>query len=189
MGLPKFAPALDVSWRAVGRGDPAYRKKKDMRKTIVVLVATLGLGLGSTTVAAVQSNAAPLKAPYGWSVSNALPTKCPPAGAVGKPLALSVSNPKVVMYAAGLALECQYKSKLGTLTLSWSLETRTAFLKEEKTLGLKGVPGLGSGVSGYSMTTFSLAVQKGALMCNIEAYKVSLAHIEALAEVLLAHYW
>jgi hypothetical protein len=167
------------------------RKKEDMKKTIITLIA-LGLSFGTTAAAAAGTTAKFAARPImtgALSASSVFPTKCPPAGPVGKALGLSVSRPTVVSYAAGLALECKYTSGKGKSTVTWENETRAAFLSEEKALGVKPITVLGKGVSAYSIASFQLAVQKGTLGCIIEAYGVSLVHVEALAKELLNSYW
>lgn len=164
-----------------------------MKKTIITLIATLGLALGTTAAtAAASTTAKPATRPImtgALSASSRFPTKCPPPGPVGKALGLNLSGPTVVSYAAGLALECRYTSGKGKSTVTWDNETRTAFLAEEKALGAKPITGLGKGVSAYSVASFQLAVQRGPLQCIIEAYGVSLVHVEALAKELLSSYW
>ena len=123
------------------------------------------------------------------SHTSGFPAKCPPAAPVSTALGLSVSGATVVRYVAGLALECQYTSGKGKTTVTWANGTRAAFLSQEKTLGLKPITGLGKGVSAYSVASFELAVQKGALECIIEAFGLSLANVEALAKELLSSYW
>jgi hypothetical protein len=164
-----------------------------MKKTIITLIATLGLALGTTAAAAPASTTARLAArpimTGDLSRSSGFPTKCPPAAPVGKALGLRVSGPTVVSYAAGLALECQYTSGKGKSTVTWEKATRAAFLSEEKAMGVKPITDLGKGVSAYSVASFQLAVQKGALQCIIEAFGLSLANVEALAKELLSSYW
>jgi hypothetical protein len=163
-----------------------------MKKTIITLIATLGLALGTTAAATASTTvkfaARPIMA-GALPVSSGFPTKCPPAAPVGKALGLRVSGPTVVSYAAGLALECQYTSGKGKSTVTWENGARAAFLSEEKTLRAKPITGLGEGVSAYSVASFQLAAQKGTLECIIEAYGVSLVHVEALAKELLKSYW
>ena len=164
-----------------------------MRKTIITLIATMGVALGTTAAAAPASTTArfavrPIMTGT-LSHTTGFPAKCPPAVPVGNTLGLRVSGPTVVRYAAGLALECQYTSAKGKSTVTWANGTRAAFLSREKTLGLKPITGLGKGVSAYSVVPFQLAVQKGGLECLIEAYGASLVQVEALAKELLESYW
>jgi hypothetical protein len=164
-----------------------------MKKTIITLIATLGLALGTTAATAAANTTAKFPArpimTGALSAPSGFPTKCPPGAPVGRALGLRVSGPTVVSYAAGLALECRYTSGKGKSTVTWDNETRAAFLSVEKALGVKPITGLGKGVSAYSVASFQLAVQKGALQCIIEAYGVSLVHVEALAKELLSSYW
>jgi hypothetical protein len=163
-----------------------------MKKTIITLIATLGLALGTTAAAAASTTAKFAASPImtgALSASSGFPTKCPPAAPVGKALGLSVSGPTVVSYAAGLALECQYASGQNKFTVTWEKESRAGFLAEEKFLGVKPVTGLGAGVAAYSTASLNLMFQKGSLGCTIEAYGISFKRIESLAEVLLRHYW
>ncbi|MGO9405859.1 MAG: hypothetical protein ACLP1E_06280 [Acidimicrobiales bacterium] len=109
---------------------------------------------------------------------------------MGTALGLTVSKPTVVMYAKGLALECQYMSKKGKTTLSYTSETRKAFLAAESALPKTSIVivTLGKGVAAYRMPPYLLSVQYGTLECVIETL-VSAAHEEALAKVLLKSYW
>jgi hypothetical protein len=86
------------------------------------------------------------------SPSSVFPTKYPPSAVVGKALGLTVSKPTVVMYAKGLALECQYTGGKGKTPLSYTSETREAFLAEENSLpktSIVVVTNLGKGVAAY----------------------------------------
>jgi hypothetical protein len=163
-----------------------------MKKTIITLIA-LGLTLGTTAAAAAASTTAKFAAKPTMtgvlSASSTFPTKCPPAAPVGKALGLHVTGPTVVSHAAGLALECQYTSAKGKTTLTWENQTRAAFLSMEKTLGVKPITGLGTGVAAYSNSSVEFAVQKGTLGCIISAYGLKIAQMEALAKTILASYW
>jgi len=164
-----------------------------MKKTIITLIATLGLTLGTTAAAAPASTTGKFAVrpimTGALSHPSGFPTKCPPAAPVGNALGVRVSGPTVVRYVAGLALECQYTSGKGKTTVTWANGARAAFLSQEKALGVKPITGLGKGVSAYSVVPFQLAVQKGGLECLIEAYGASLVQVEALAKELLRSYW
>jgi hypothetical protein len=68
------------------------------------------------------------------SAFSGFPTICPPAAAVGKALRLTVSKPTVPMYLKGRALECKYMTGKSQTTLSYSTDTRKAFLAQEASL-------------------------------------------------------
>jgi len=112
---------------------------------------------------------------------------------VGKALGLTVSKPTVPMYLKGRALECKYGSGKSQTTISYSSDTRKAFLAQEASLP-KGsiivVTNLGRGVAAYLLLPDVLHVQDGTLECVIETEVVTAqSHEEALAKVLLKSYW
>ncbi|MFZ0060210.1 MAG: hypothetical protein WAL35_09250, partial [Acidimicrobiales bacterium] len=162
-----------------------------MEKTFITIMGALCIVAASATMAAAATTA-PKSATRSTmasavSASSGFPTICPPAAAVGKALGLTLSKPTVPMYTKGLALECKYEytSKKGLTTLSYTSDTRTAFLASEKSLP-KGtivvVTNLGKGVAAYLLIPDILHVQNGTLQCVI-ATEVSIAqaHEEALA--------
>ncbi len=166
-----------------------------MKKTFITIIGALCIVATSATMA-VATTTAPKSAASSnvtgaLSASSGFPSICPPAKAVGTALGLPVSKPTVVMYAKGLALECKYMSKKGKTTLSYTSETRKAFLAMEKALPKTSIVvlnNLGSGVAAYRMPPYLLSVQYGTLECVIETL-VSVAHQEALARQLLKSYW
>jgi hypothetical protein len=109
---------------------------------------------------------------------------------VGKALGLTVSKPTVVMYVKGFALECKYMRKKGKTTLSYTSETRKAFLAAKSALPKTSIVivTLGKGVAAYRMPPYLLSVQYGTLECVIET-TVGTAHEGALAKALLKSYW
>jgi hypothetical protein len=171
------------------------RKSKEMKRPIAPLIAVLALAVATTATGAAANTTTAAKPAWRptvtgqLSASSGFPTRCPPATPVGAALGLSVSRPVVVSYSAGLALECRYTSGTAKPTITWDSETRSTFLSTEKALGVKPITGLGKGVSAYSVASFELAVQKGALECTIEAYGANLGHVEALGKELLRSYW
>ena len=110
----------------------------NMKKTFITIMGALCIVAASATMAAAATTA-PKSATRSTmasavSASSGFPTICPPAAAVGKALGLTLSKPTVPMYTKGLALECKYEytSKKGQTTLSYTSDTRTAFLASEK---------------------------------------------------------
>ena len=166
-----------------------------MKKTFITIISALCIVATSATMA-VATTTAPKSAASSnvtgaLSASSGFPSICPPAKAVGTALGLPVSKPTVVMYAKGLALECKYMSKKGKTTLSYTSETRKAFLAVEKALPKTSIVilnNLGRGVAAYRMPPYLLSVQYGTLECVIETL-VSVARQEALARQLLKSYW
>ena len=165
-----------------------------MKKTFITIISAMCIVATSATMA-VATTAAPKSAARStmvgaWSASSGFPSTCPPAKAVGTALGLPVSKPTVVMYVKGFALECKYMSKKGKTTLSYTSETRKAFLAAESALPKTSIVivTLGKGVAAYRMPPYLLSVQDGTLECVIETL-VSAAHEEALAKALLKSYW
>jgi hypothetical protein len=165
-----------------------------MKKTFIAIIGALCIVATSATMA-VATTTAPKSATRSnvtgaLSASSGFPSVCPPAKAVGTALGLPVSKPTVVMYAKGFALECKYMSKKGKTTLSYTSETRVAFLATEKAMPKTSIVivTLGKGVAAYRMPPYLLSVQYGTVECVIETL-VSATHEEALAEVLLKSYW
>ena len=165
-----------------------------MKKTLITIISAMCIVAISATMA-VASAAAPKSAARSTmtgalSASSGFPSICPSAKAVGTPLGLTVSKPSVVMYIKGFALECKYMSKKGKTTLSYTSETRKAFLASESALPKTSIVivNLGKEVAAYRMPPYLLAVQYGTLECVIETL-VSAAHEEALAKALLKSYW
>jgi hypothetical protein len=165
-----------------------------MKKTLITIISAMCIVAISATMA-VAATTAPKSAARSnvtgvLSASSGFPSICPLAKAVGAALGLTVSKPTVVMYAKGFALECKYMSKKGKTTLSYTSETRKAFLAAESALPKTSIVivTLGKGVAAYRMPPYLLSVQYGTLECVLETL-VSAAHEEALAEVLLKSYW
>ncbi len=165
-----------------------------MKKTLITIISALCIVATSATMA-VASTTAPKSAARSdvtgaLSASSGFPSICPPAKAVGTALGLTVSKPTVVMYAKGFALECKYMSKKGKTTLSYTSETRTAFLAAESALPKTSIVivTLGKRVAAYRMPPYLLSVQYGTLECVFETL-VSAAHEEALAKAVLKSYW
>ncbi len=165
-----------------------------MKKTFIAIIGALCIVATSATMA-VATTTAPKPAARSTmagalSASSGFPSICPPAKAVGTALGLPVSKPTVVMYVKGFALECKYMSKKGKTTLSYTSETRKAFLAAESALPKTSIVivTLGTGVAAYRMPPYLLSVQDGTLECVIETL-VSAAHEEALAKQLLKSYW
>jgi len=163
------------------------------KKNNFVLCAVVGvLVLSGTGLAAASTTAKSAARPTvsgAVSAHSNFPTKCPPAAPVGKALGVSVTGPTVLSHVAGMALECQYKSAKGKTTLTWVKQTPAGFRSLEKTLGVKPLTGLGTGVLAYSNASVEFAVQKGTLGCTISAYGFKLAQMEALAGKIVDSYW
>ena len=165
-----------------------------MKKTLITIIGALCIVATSTTMAVaattVPKSATRSAVPAALSASSGFPTVCPPLKAVGTALGLPVSTPTVIMYMKGFALECKYMSKKGKTTLSYTSETRKAFLAAESALPKTSIVivTLGKGVAAYRMPPYLLSVQYGTLECVIETL-VSAAHEEALAKALLKSYW
>jgi hypothetical protein len=160
-----------------------------MKKTLITIISAMCVVAFSATMA-VATTTASSTITGALSDSSGFPSICPPAKAVGTALGLTVSKPTVVIYAKGFALECKYMSNKGKTTLSYTSETRKAFLAAESALPKASIVivTLGKGVAAYRMPPYLLSVQYGTLECVIETL-VSAAHEEALAEVLLKSYW
>jgi hypothetical protein len=169
-------------------------RRTKYEETLITLIGAVCIVATSATMAV--ATATPLTATSRSLVANAssassgLPTKCPPAGLVGRALALTVSKPTVVTDVPGMALECQYTSGKSKTTLSYMSETRKAFLAEENALPKTSIliVTLGKGIAAYRVPPYLLSVQNGTVECVIES-KVSAVHEDALAEVLLKSYW
>ena len=165
-----------------------------MKKTLITVISALCIVATSATMAVaattVPKSTARSNMTGALSASSGFPSICPPAKAVGTALGLTVSKPTVVMYVKGFALECKYMSKKGKTTLSYTSETRKAFLASESALPKTSIVivTLGKGVAAYRMPPYLLSVQYGTLECVIETL-VSAAHEEALAKALLKSYW
>ncbi len=166
-----------------------------MKKTFITVISALCIVATSATMAVATTTAPKSAAKYtvagALSASSVFPTKCPPAAVVGKALGSTVSKPTVVMYAKGLALECQYTSGKSKTTLTYTPDTRKAFLAEENSLpktSIVVVTNLGKGVAAYRVPPYVLNVQNGTVECIIET-KASVAHQGALAKALLKSYW
>jgi hypothetical protein len=154
-----------------------------MKKSLITIVSALCIVASSATMAGAVA------------AFSRFPTTCPPATVVGKALGLTVSKPTVAVYAKGMALECDYTNGKGstmkTTVLSYTPETRKAFLAAEKALPKSSVvvvTNLGKGVAAYRMTAFGLYFQYGTLQCVISTM-ASPAHQVTLAKVLLKSYW
>ena len=165
-----------------------------MKKTLITVISALCIVATSATMA-VASTTAPKSGARSSvsgasSASSGFPSICPPAKAVGTALGLTVSKPTVVMYAKGLALECRYVNKRFKTTLSYSSDTRKAFLATENALPKASivVVTLAKGVAAYRLPPYVLNVQEGTVECIIET-EVSAAHQETLAKALLSSYW
>ena len=132
-----------------------------MKKTFITIIGALCIVATSATMA-VATTTAPKSAARSnltgaLSASSGFPTICPPAAVVGKALGLTVSKPTVLMYAKGLALECKYMSEKSQTTLSYTSETRKAFLAAEKAFpksSIVVVNNLGNGVAAYRMSAY-----------------------------------
>ena len=168
-----------------------------MKKTFITIIGALCIVAASATMAVATTTApksvARSNATGALSASSGFPTVCPSAAAVGKALGLTVSKPTVPMYLKGRALECKYGSGKSQTTISYSSDTRKAFLAQEASLP-KGsiivVTNLGRGVAAYLLLPDVLHVQDGTLECVIETEVVTAqSHEEALAKVLLKSYW
>ena len=168
-----------------------------MKKSLITIISALCIVVASATMAVATTtapkSAARSNATGATSASSGFPTVCPPAAVVGKALGLTVSKPTVPMYLKGRALECKYGSAKSQTTISYSSDTRKAFLAQEASLP-KGsiivVTNLGRGVAAYLLLPDVLHVQDGTLECVIETEVVTAqSHEEALAKVLLKSYW
>jgi hypothetical protein len=168
-----------------------------MKKTFITVIGALCIVAASASMAVATTtapkSAARPNATGASSASSRFPTICPPAAVVGKALRLTVSKPTVLMYAKGLALECKYMNGKSQTTLSYSSDTRKAFLAQEASLpkgSIVVVTNLGKGVAAYLLLPDVLHVQDGTLECVIETEVVTAqSHEEALAKVLLKSYW
>ncbi|MGO9965411.1 MAG: hypothetical protein ACLPUG_18565 [Acidimicrobiales bacterium] len=165
-----------------------------MKKTFITIISAVCIVAISATMA-VGSTMAPKSVARSTiagalSASSGFPSICPPAKAVGTPLGLTVSKPTVVIYVKGFALECKYMNGKSKTTLSYTSETRKAFLAAESALPKTSIVivTLGKGVAAYRMPPYLLSLQYGTLECVIETL-VSAAHEEALAKALLSSYW
>ncbi len=168
-----------------------------MKKTFITIIGALCLVAASATMAVATTTApksvARSNATGALSASSGFPTVCPSAAAVGKALGLTVSKPTVPMYVKGRALECKYGSGKSQTTISYSSDTRKAFLAQEASFpkgSIVVVTNLGKGVAAYLLLPDVLHVQDGTLECVIETeVKTAQSHEEALAKVLLKSYW
>ncbi len=168
-----------------------------MKKTFITIIGALCLVAASATMAVATTTApksvARSNATGALSASSGFPTVCPSAAAVGKALGQTVSKPTVPMYVKGRALECKYGSGKSQTTISYSSDTRKAFLAQEASFpkgSIVVVTNLGKGVAAYLLLPDVLHVQDGTLECVIETeVKTAQSHEEALAKVLLKSYW
>ena len=168
-----------------------------MKKTFITIIGALCIVAASATMAVATTTApksvARSNATGALSASSGFPTVCPSAAAVGKALGLTVSKPTVPMYLKGRALECKYGSAKSQTTISYSSDTRKAFLAQEASFpkgSIVVVTNLGKGVAAYLLLPDVLHVQDGTLECVIETeVKTAQSHEEALAKVLLKSYW
>ena len=113
-----------------------------MQKTLIPLVAALGLAVGITTIAAAARTKAPGLAARSTmisasSASSGFPTKCPPAAVVGKALRLSLSKPVVTKESRTpyWLLNCIYSAQPAITSnpvLEWQKETAAKFSAAEK---------------------------------------------------------
>lgn len=168
-----------------------------MKKTFITIISALCIVATSATMA-VATTTAPKSATRSnatraASASSGFPTVCPPVAVVGKALGLTVSKPTVPMYLKGRALECKYGSGKSQTTLSYSSDTRKAFLAQEASFpkgSIVVVTNLGKGIAAYLLLPDVLHVQKGTLECVIETEVVTAqSHEETLAKQLLKSYW
>ena len=166
-----------------------------MKKILITIVSALCIVATSVTMAAATTRA-PKSATRSTiasaaAASSRFPTTCPPATVVGKALGQTVSKPTVLVYAKGLALECKYMSGKSQTTLSYTSETRTAFLAAEKAFPKSSVVvvnNLGNGVAAYRISAYGLYVQYGTLECVLSTM-AGTADQAALAKALLKSYW
>ncbi|MFZ2058489.1 MAG: hypothetical protein WAV54_13860 [Acidimicrobiales bacterium] len=160
-----------------------------MKKTIITLVAALGLAGGITTIAAAASTKAPELAARSTLIgaspaSSGFPTKCPPAVVVGKALELTLSKPAVTKEGAPYwILICKYSAHPAITAnplLEWQKETAAAFSSAEKA-AIKSehavvVHGLGDAAYRVPYSTLAatfgspLYVLKGGVACSIDAW-------------------
>jgi len=168
-----------------------------MKKSLITIISALCIVVASATMAVATTtapkSAARSNATGATSASSGFPTVCPPAAVVGKALGLTVSKPTVPMYLKGRALECKYGSAKSQTTISYSSDTRKAFLAQEASFpkgSIVVVTNLGKGVAAYLLLPDVLHVQEGTLECVIETEVITAqSHEEALAKVLLKSYW
>ncbi len=166
-----------------------------MKKSLITIVSALCIVAASATMAAATTRAPKSAARSimagAVAASSRFPTTCPPAAVVGKALGLTVSKRTVLVYVKGLALECKYVSGKSQTTLSYTSETRTAFLTAEKAFPKSSVVvvnNLGTGVAAYRISAYGLYVQYGTLECILSTM-ASTADLGALAMALLKSYW
>ena len=169
-----------------------------MKKTVITIIATLGLALGTTATAATASTTAKLAARPTMTAalfaSSGFAPKCPPVGVVGKALGLTLSGSHFTNEDG--TVECYYTSK-GTsvpkATIQWlTYQARATFSSDKqfyKSLGTAVlVTSLGKGVAAFGVPSTFLELLKGTALCTIKA-GVSLAKLTVLASELLKSYW
>lgn len=171
-----------------------------MKKSIITLIATLALAVGTPAMAAATSTTATAKLAARPTVTGALSAssrfapKCPPVGVAGKALGLTLSGSHFTNEAG--TVECYYTSK-GTsvpkATIQWLTYKAQATFSSDKSFytSLKTavvVTSLGKGVAAFGVPSTFLELLKGTALCTIKA-GVSLANLTALARELLKSYW
>jgi hypothetical protein len=182
-----------------------------MKKAIITLIATLGLAVGTTAIAAAASATAAAKLPArstmvsASSASSGFAPKCPPPGVVARFLGQNLfSTPGVTIEANSVFCWYTAEGHMPNPNIQWMNNVKRAEfnLYEKLATGAEGavvVNDLGKGVVAYWVPPvenngpYVLDVLKGAVLCTISA-KVSPAHLTpahliAMAKELLKSYW
>ena len=171
-----------------------------MKKTIIILIATFALAVGTAATAAAESTTATAKSAArpimtaALSASSEFAPKCPPTGVVGKALGLTLTGSNSTNENG--TVECYYRGKGSLLTkanIQWlTYQARATFSSDKKfytSLGTaKPVTSLGKGVVAFGVPSTFLELLKGTALCTIKA-GVSLGNLAALARELLKSYW
>ena len=165
-----------------------------MKKTLITIISALCIVATSATMA-VATTTTPKPATRSTlagalSASSGFPTVCPPAGVVGKALALTLSKP-VVTKESGTPfwlLNCKYTATPAipaNPSVEWQKQTPVVFPAAEKT-AIKtehavAVPGLGDAAYRvpYSALNAALSsplyVLKGGVVCSVDAWFSSMS--------------
>ena len=99
-----------------------------MKKTLITLISALCI-VGTSATMAVATTTARSNTTGALSASSGFPTKCPPAGVVGKALALTLSKPAVTKESGTpfWLLNCKYTAAPAITAnplLEWQKQTR-----------------------------------------------------------------
>ena len=152
-----------------------------MKKTLITLISALCI-VGTSATMAVATTTARSNTTGALSASSGFPTKCPPAGVVGKALALTLSKPAVTKESGTpfWLLNCKYTATPAITAnplLEWQKQTATAFASAEKTAikteHAAAVPGLGDGAYRvpYSALNAALSSPLYVLKAGVVCYR------------------